>query len=844
MDEFSDDGFDDLDDEVLDQLEENAIQATQAQRPVQSQAPASQFARAAAAPPQFEDYSFDDDLDDTVVINESEAQRPGPPIDRSQPTTQHRPAVPYAGQPRWNQHLTHQQLQPAPTGPRPPAYPPRSQYPVPARPNNAPGPSQRYPPGPASQRLPPQSQFARPPLPPGSRAFPPQSQAQLAGGGQHGIVSALQARMSALEAELTASKGEAAILRSKYEKAQIKHESEVDRLKRQNAEAVAKQERAVEEAMAAGRSAATELQFTRQDLREERGRAKLRKTETKSTTPKKNRTWGLADGFDGVEISVSPSKAQGQRRKDTAPGVIPLTERTPTKGKRKRPAVDSPTFALETHSGDSLFGTNGAAPEEALARPGAVTLPYDFLRLALDHSPFHGQSLTFDLFARFSFPSQPRQTISSIIFQKLPLMGSPQEPLRLLVDFAELMIELWARCLAEQYQAPIYYLASLVSYVLELNAVVVAPHIISSLIPVCITTCRMVALPRFNNNEDGDLTQHPSPFVRQLYLDGNVAHALSLLYLASLGCHFAVKEEAGMDLPVDGSPRTQFWKTVDMEFVVIMLSTKHPEAEWVGTISLLWTSIFPTSIGPIPSTTSPALPEDPSMQRETPELIASAVIERVSACMFELPRWAPRDSYKELQVRLLVLKTLVLMSTSPFGVVQIAECDIAIQRVSTVLCWAVDQLHQMDDAPARLQDARGSGGGEKQKPPRSREVGVSTRGVPLIEDPDTLAATVPFDEDLGHDTCVMLSRIVSKAILLLHTLVTHPSTADIANLIGRLAPSCGGPQRYLLTLARLAFADEGLVLDAGIGIETMDMAHFLLEQAATPEDTEGISDLF
>lgn len=465
-----------------------------------------------------------------------------------------------------------------------------------------------------------------------------------------------------------------------------------------------------------------------------------------------------------------------------------------------------------------------------------ILLP-QFLKLALDHSPFHGQSLTFDLFARFSFPSEPAQTVSSIIFQNLPQMGNPQEPIRLLVDFAELMIELWARCLAEQYQPPIYYLASLVSYVLELNAVVVAPHIISSLIPVCITTCRMVALPRFNSDDD-DLSQHPNPFVRQLFLDGNVTHALSLLYLASLGCHFAVKEEAGMDLPVDGSPRTQFWKTVDMEFVVIMLSTKHPEAEWFGALSLLWTSILPTSIGPIPSTTLPA-----AGQGETPELIASAVIERVSACMFELPRWAPRDSYKELRVRLLVFKTLVLMSTSPFGIVQIARCDIAIQRVVTILCWAVDQLHQMDVPPARLQDAQIGAGGDKAKPPKPRVVGFASDGAPLI-DPDTLAATVAFNEDLGHGTAVMLSRIVSQAILLLHTLVTNPSTADILNLVGRLAASCGGPQRYLLTLARLTFAEEGLVLDAGIGSETMDMAHYLLEQAATPDEGEGMSELF
>lgn len=335
MDEFSDDGFDDLNESALQELENNAIQFTQVQKSAQSQ----------AAPKQYDNgYDFeDDDLDDTVVIDEHAQPPPRPAIDTSRPVQQ-----PHHGaSQRWSQHLAS-----------------RPQYP---RPIPQPQPSQRYPlPSARPQPLIQPSQFARPPLPQFPRPSPPvprshtvqPSQAHHADPRkQSDIIAELQARLSTLEANLTAAKGEAAILRSKYDKARATHDAEIARLKKENAEQVAKQERIAKEARAAERSATTELQFARQDLREELGRAKTRRKDGPST-PKKNKSFGLADGFDEVEILSSPTKVQTLRRKDS--GAAP--DRTPSKGKRKRPIVDSPTFALETHSGDAAADTHTVAP--------------------------------------------------------------------------------------------------------------------------------------------------------------------------------------------------------------------------------------------------------------------------------------------------------------------------------------------------------------------------------------------------------------------------------------------------------------------------------------------------
>ncbi|KAK5651873.1 hypothetical protein OQA88_11532 [Cercophora sp. LCS_1] len=837
-DEFSDDGFDDLNDTVLQELEDNAIQFTQAQKLAQSQAAASQAAPARQT--ILNQYGFDDDdLDDTVVIDERSLQPP--------------PALP-----RPNAALPQQPWNQQPQYPRPPSqfhpqrsvYPPRPQYPAPPRPAGHPLPSQQFP----SQRFPTstiaqrpaptQSQFARP-LPSVTRPqYGPQASQALHGAGpakQNEIIAALRARLSALESDLTASKGEALLLRSKYEKAQATHEAEVTRLKKLNAENAAKQERVVEEALAKQKHATTELEFARQDLSEQLGRAKSRRKGT-GGTPGKNRSWGMADGFDGLEMSgSSPTKTQTQKKKDPAPSAV---ERTPTKGKRKRPAVDSPTFALETHSGDEAVARPSVITRSVSFDGGADGLPYDFLKLALDHSVFHGQPLTFDLFSRFAFPSDPSQAFSSLIFQKLPQMGSAKEPLRLLIDFAELMVDMWQRCLKEKYLAPIYYLGALISYVLQLNAVTVAPHIISSLLPVCITTCQLVALPRFHS-ADGDISQHPDETVRQLTVGGEVPQSMSLLYLSALGC-LSSPADLEIPLPSDVSPQVQFWKTVDMHFVIVMLSPKHPELEWLTALALLCTSVLPDSLGPIPNAIHEA---EKNAASQSPEVVADAVTERVSFCLFDIPRWASPGSTKELHARLAVLKTLIIFATSPFGLLRIASNDKTIQRLVTTLCWAIDRLYDVD-TPLTIRDTK-----QDDRSSASADVNTSNKA----EDPfaaldrmelDPIKSIneddvpVQIDEDADDDVSTLLCRIIALVVRLLHTLITDSRCASRVDMGTQLASLSGGPQRYLLALARLNFAEEDLVLESGIDAETADLAHDLLELAVTPDDGEGMMELF
>jgi len=453
-------------------------------------------------------------------------------------------------------------------------------------------------------------------------------------------------------------------------------------------------------------------------------------------------------------------------------------------------------------------------------------------------------------------------------------MGSVQEPSLLLVQFANLMIDMWQQCLSERYHPPIYYLAALLAYTLQLNSAAVAPHIISTLVPVCATTCRLVALPRFNS-VDGNISDHPDDVIRQLLLDIDVTQSLSLLYMTALGCLSLPPTSDGPDQDHDlalVTPQTEFWTTMELEFVMMMLSPKHPEQDWFGMLSLLWTSVLPTSIGPIPNPASSATYfANGRAEMETREFVANGIIDRVSSFLSEPPHWASPGSQKDVTVRLAVLKTLMLFATSDFGAVHLASSGVALPRIVTVLCWGIDMLYDVDMssslpdvshslalAPGKKTTAQEKHGTLAESAPVVIDGDMMQLDSPPVEgvaldDPSDDAGNQAWDMDdqaqaetdeSGTTLSILLCQLVGRAMLLLHTLVTDPRTADLANINAKLAASYAGSQRYLIALARLNFAEEDLVLEKGIDAETVELAHELLELAVTPDEGEGLGELF
>ena len=367
-DEFSDDG---LDDSALQELENNAAHFPRAAAQVQKPSQISQEDTR-----DYAEYGWgeDDDLDTTEVINDAGAPVGRPVVEQ---TLQHQPpqARPPQSQP---------QRRPIPPVPDPKWNPTVDPANRPSGSNLA-NRSRVLGAGPANlptigsqtsaASRPQPSQFSRPQLPQNRFGASQNAQAPPAD-----FVSALQQRVRVLEAELNAARGESSIIRSNSVKTQQQYDAEVARLRKLNAEQMAKQERIVEAAVAAEKTANTELQFLQRDMREVNDRARRKEQATGghapgtlATTPRKTKTRDFADGFDDMDIAASPSKGQGRSR-NAGSVAANVGERTPSKGKRKRPVVDSPVRALETHTGDLVVGGDKPAVH-ATVQPLLVAPP-------------------------------------------------------------------------------------------------------------------------------------------------------------------------------------------------------------------------------------------------------------------------------------------------------------------------------------------------------------------------------------------------------------------------------------------------------------------------------------
>jgi hypothetical protein len=489
--------------------------------------------------------------------------------------------------------------------------------------------------------------------------------------------------------------------------------------------------------------------------------------------------------------------------------------------------------------------------------PNNVPPFLQFLKIVLDHSPLHGHPLTFDLFARYSFPSEASQSFASIIFEKLSTMGASGDTVQFIVDFSNLILDMWTRCLSEKYHSPIYDLVALLSFTLQLHATSVAPRIVTSLLPAAQTTIFLLATPRYKS-ADGDLSNHPEKTVRQLYADIDASQSLSLMYLSALGCLSAppanlaeAPDVEALNVP-SSNPQAEFWKAVQLEFLLVMLTPKQPESDLLVTLALLRTSVTPTSIGPIVDplsrhtsfTLSNFGPQGIDMN--TPEFIAKTVINSVSSHLTDPPQYALSGSANQIHMRLAALHTLMAFATSPFGALQIARNDLATPRLVTVLSWALDRLYDnaVPDMAWTLDEITsvqtGSGGPARQDAQTTQDMEIYMPGRGSEPEPQIKVA----DDSTTYNLANMLCRLISEAVHLLHTLVTDPEIADKANIAEKLALSHGGSQRHLLTLARLNFAEEDLVMEVGIDAETVELAHELLELAVTPDEGEGVGEVF
>lgn len=378
-----------------------------------------------------------------------------------------------------------------------------------------------------------------------------------------------------------------------------------------------------------------------------------------------------------------------------------------------------------------------------------------------------------------------------------------------MVDFSRLVLAMWEKCLGEAYFRPIWDLASLVAFTLQLDTKSVAPHIVNELLPVAEQSIYKIADLRYQSAA-GDLTADPAADALQQQID--TTYILSIVHLVAMACVTSVAQtdEGGVQ-----TRQADFWRMVPMDLVLMLLTPKQRLDDILLMLDLLCTSALPGSLGPL-------------LADRAPDLGARMVIEKVSANLVDLPRTASSPRQKHA-VALAVLRALGAFVRTPFGALQLASHVQAIPRLVTTLAALVDELYDMSDlTPLSAEErevaaAAAAGTGVKGQGPERR---------PAHGDDD-------YDDDWEG-----LHKLVKQIVSLLHRLVTGTDTSKAADIQTKLAGAYGGPQRYILTLSRIHFAEEDLVYEAGIDEATADMARELCEYVVTPDEGEGVREAF
>jgi hypothetical protein len=415
--------------------------------------------------------------------------------------------------------------------------------------------------------------------------------------------------------------GEIAIIRANQAKVTKNHDTQIAALRKAMEEEVRKHKAEFEASREESKRALTENAFLKQDLVEETNRIHGLRLKAKSkldeksvpTTPKKSKALPLRDGFDDDEVAMlSPSKSSGGRTKRGTPHGP---------GKRKRTTQDSPIPVPALQLSESHEVQTDDTPLNQAQAPDTKHAPSRrrkddenllFMKRILNHRTYPNEERDLEIFTKFSFPSEPNKMFSSIVLEAASSLKSENYPL----EFARVIISLWARSLAEKFYKPIYLFMAIIKSILLLHTQYIAVDIITDLVPVLQDSACVNGVPRFKHSPMSHLSlgQFKQTPQKELHYEVSATECLNLLYLTVIGC---LRSDDALQ---------QFWRTIRYDFTLMMLNPFQPIGDIIINLHLLSTSILRNTFGPILNT------------EHEQALNESYIIDRVANLLSETPR--------------------------------------------------------------------------------------------------------------------------------------------------------------------------------------------------------------
>ncbi|KAJ4287760.1 hypothetical protein N0V90_012464 [Kalmusia sp. IMI 367209] len=233
-------------------------------------------------------------------------------------------------------------------------------------------------------------------------------------------------------------------------------------------------------------------------------------------------------------------------------------------------------------------------------------------------------------------------------------------------------------------------------------------------------------------------------------------------------------------------PLTRFWRNMPLDFVLLVLLKEQPIPDMILILRVLSTSALPSSLGPIVS-------DDAAEQTKGEGNLISRLTNLFSETIAPItgPKASSPATIPESQiwkVRLKILDILTQFSISEYGSTALIQHNLCIGRLIKYLNYSVASLYSRPLSPTQ-----------------------------------------------SHK----IASINATMKLLNHLTTSNPGF----NIKSKLNETLGGLHAYYVALTRLAFS-EGLVLEAGIEQEVVDMAHDILDDGLSPEEGDALAEVF
>ena len=213
-------------------------------------------------------------------------------------------------------------------------------------------------------------------------------------------------------------------------------------------------------------------------------------------------------------------------------------------------------------------------------------------------------------------------------------------------------------------------LVDMITFILVLDTITIAPDLISSLLPVAQNTIDRIGVPRWQQKDPLSLDQ-----------DIEIYPCLSLLHLVALG-------SAQHDFQI-----RHFWQHFRFDVVLMMLTAKQFPSDVFLMLDIVATSVLPDSIGPL-------LTDDEVKQRSNEDYtldFITAMLEPLKPIPVHF-QYTPAE-FSALQLS--VLHLLTHISQTPHGSSILAENRNAVGRLFRL---ASESLNRIYDDGARHAD--------------------------------------------------------------------------------------------------------------------------------------------